>query len=501
MPLAGARDHSAQDHGGQYHGGQHHGEGASLKRGALGFASALVIGLASTAPAYSLAAVIGLLAVAAGAQTPAVLLLGFLPMLFIAVAYYYMNRADQDPGTTFAWATRALGPTTGWLAGWAIMTAGVIVIGLLANTAATYTYLLFGADGLADSQAAVLPLAVVYVLLSTWVCVLGIELSARTQVALLGAQITILVLFAVVTLVRVLTGNGIEGSTTPELSWFSPFAAEDSSALVAGVLIAVFVYWGWDSAVSVNEETADSSSTPGRAALWSTVILVGVYVLLGTACVAWLGVEALSAFEDETAFDEIASGVFPAPLDKLVVLAVLTSALSSTQTTVLPSSRTALSMARHRAAPTVLAEVHPRYLTPHVATWVVGGLSVAFYVVFNLVSESFYADSLEALGLLICINYGLNGLTCVVYYRRQLTRSARNLLFMGLAPLVGFLLFAYVLVRSVRDSFAEDYANPVWVTLGLFALAAVLMVGVRARAGREFFARRRETAGEPVATR
>jgi hypothetical protein len=66
-----------------------------LKQDAIGFVDALVIGLASTAPAYSLAAVIGIVVVIAGVQAPAVLLASFVPMFFIAAAFYYMNRADQ----------------------------------------------------------------------------------------------------------------------------------------------------------------------------------------------------------------------------------------------------------------------------------------------------------------------------------------------------------------------------------------------------------------------
>ncbi len=107
-----------------------------LKQNAIGFVDALVIGLASTAPAYSLAAVIGLVVVAVGVQAPAVLLASFVPMFFIAAAFFYMNRADQDCGTTFSWVTRAMGPYLGWMGGWAICTTGILVIGSLADAAA-----------------------------------------------------------------------------------------------------------------------------------------------------------------------------------------------------------------------------------------------------------------------------------------------------------------------------------------------------------------------------
>jgi amino acid transporter len=91
--------------------------------------------VSSTAPGYSLAASLGLVVAAVGVQAPAIMLLAFLPMLFIAASYYYMNRADPDAGTTFSWVTRAMGPWLGWLGGWAIIVADVIVMANLSQIA------------------------------------------------------------------------------------------------------------------------------------------------------------------------------------------------------------------------------------------------------------------------------------------------------------------------------------------------------------------------------
>jgi len=211
-----------------------------LKHDALGFVGSLLIGIASVAPAYSFAAILGLLVATAGLQAPAVVIVSFIPMLFVASAYYWMNRADPDCGTTFAWATRALGPTTGWLAGWSILTAGVIVIGLLANTAAFYTFDLLGADSARDSKWVVIALATVMIIGATYITVRGIELSARLQYILMALQIGGLLLFALVALWRVVLGDGGPTSVDPSISWFSPFAVDGTSVLIAGVLLGVF---------------------------------------------------------------------------------------------------------------------------------------------------------------------------------------------------------------------------------------------------------------------
>ena len=479
-----------------------------LKANAIGFTDALVIGLASTAPAYSLAAVIGLVVVAVGVQAPAVLLASFIPMFFIAAAFFYMNRADQDCGTTFSWVTRAMGPWWGWMGGWAICTTGILVVGSLADVAARYGLLLVEWESAAESKAAVTALAVVIIAGMTAICVIGTELSARVQNVMIFAQVLALLLFAVVALVKVAGGDAPEGSLDPSASWLSPFALEDTGALVSGLLIGVFIYWGWESAVNLTEETEDSATAPGRAGVLSTVILLVTYLSVAVAVVAFAGLDRVGEFEDDDAIlSTLATDVLGSPLDQLIVLAVLTSALASTQTTILPASRTSLSMARAGAMPDSLGRVHHRFLTPHVSTIVIGLLATLWYVPLNLISENFLFDTLSALSLMIAFYYALSGFACVIYYRRELTRSLRNFLFIGVAPLVGALLLTFLFVRSVSDLADPEasYSGSAVLGLGLplviggsfLAGGAVLMVAWWLDHRRGYFERRGFEAVHP----
>ena len=472
-----------------------------LKANAIGFFDALVIGLASTAPAYSLAAVIGLVVVLVGVQAPAVLLASFVPMFFIATAFFYMNRADQDCGTTFSWVTRAMGPWWGWMGGWAVCTTGILVVGSLADVAARYGLLLVGWESAAESKPAVTAIAVAIIALMTAVCVIGTDLSARVQNPMIFAQVIALLLFAVVALVKVANGSAPEGSLDPELSWLSPFALEDSGVLVSGLLIGVFIYWGWESAVNLTEETEDSETTPGLAAVFSTVILLVTYVAVAIAVVAFAGLDRVGEFEDDDAIlSTLATDVLGSPWDQLVVLAVLTSALASTQTTILPASRTILSMARAMAFPAPLGRIHPRYLTPHVSTIVIGILATVWYVVVNTLSENFLLDTISALSLMIAFYYTLSGLACVIYYRHELRKSVGNFLFIGVAPLVGGLLLGFLFVRSVFDLADPDVSYSGGAVLGLgvplvigaafLLLGAVLMVVWRLGHPEGYFRRR-----------
>ena len=178
-------------------------EGKGLKSGALGFVSNVVIGVASTAPGYSLASSLGLVVAAVGLQSPAIMLLAFVPMLMIAASYYYMNRANADAGTTFTWVTMAMGPWLGWIGGWAIVVADIIVMANLSQIAGIYTFLLVGADSYAASTFWVTFVGVLWIVIMTAICYIGVELSAKTQWYLLAAEIITLAAFAVVALWKV----------------------------------------------------------------------------------------------------------------------------------------------------------------------------------------------------------------------------------------------------------------------------------------------------------
>jgi amino acid transporter len=438
-----------------------------LKTGALGLVENIVIGVASTAPAYSLAVSLGLVAAFVGLQAPAIMWVAFIPMLCIAVAYYYMNRADPDCGTSFTWVTRAMGPRIGWMTGWAIIVADVIVIASLAEVAAQYTFSLVGIDpfenpvigitfGETTIDAGVIGLGVLFVAAMTWICYRGIELSARTQTILLAVELIMLALFSVVALAQVY-GGSVETAVMPSLDWLNPLAIVgedggwDTSAFAAGLLITLFIYWGWDTTAAVNEESANPTEQPGRATVASVFILVGTYVLVTIAAQALHGAEYLAEQGEGDVLAALADEVLGSPLSQLMIIAVLTSAAASTQTTILPTARTALSMGAKGALPKFWAEMHPRFLTPTNATIWMGILSVVWYIGLKLVSENVYYDALTALGLMIAFYYGLTGYASVIYYRKVLFRSAKNFVGMGVLPLLGGVILTWAFFQSIID--------------------------------------------------
>ncbi|HWG08071.1 MAG TPA: APC family permease [Solirubrobacteraceae bacterium] len=479
-------------------------ESKGLKSNAIGYVSNVVIGVASVAPAYSLAATLGFIVAepGIGVHAPGVLLAAFVPMLLVALAYRYLNKADPDAGTTFAWTTRAFGPGTGWVNGWAIFLADVLVMASLGLIAATYTYKLFGWHWAETHKGAGLAGCALWILLMTWICHRGIELSARLQQVLLSFEVTMLAIFAVVALVDVYTGSPSH-SIEPQASWFNPFAIPFHDLVIA-LLLGIFIYWGWDSGVAVNEESEDSNEGPGRAAVVSTLLLVAIYLVVSAGAQAYHGTAFIANEENaEDVLNALGKGVLGAVGVKFLIVAVLTSAAASTQTTILPTARTTLSMAHWGAIPKAIGKIHPRFLTPTVSTWGFGLISIAIAFPLILASETALELAVVALGIPVCLYYGTTGFASAWYYRRELFDSARKFILVGLAPVVGGLMFygiggyaIYYYGKAANVEGSETFLSltlPLWFGVIGMVFGAILMLVSRFYF-RRFFSRKTETA-------
>jgi amino acid transporter len=448
-----------------------------LKKGAIGYVTNIVVGVASTAPAYSLAATVGffVLTQGVGVHSPAVIVVSFVPMVCIAWAYKYMNEVDPDCGTSFSWVSRALGPSVGWVIGWTVLFSDIVVNANQAQIAGSYGFQLFGLHAASNSTLDVTILGVVFIVLLTWICWKGIELSARTQQLLLGFEMTILIIFAVVALIKAYGGSHA-ASMHISADWFNPFSMSAGS-LIEGMLLGVFLYWGWDTSVSVNEESENSASGPGRAAVVSTVILIGIYLLVTVAAQSYAGTDYLSKNPNDIFAGGLSRNVLGS-LHFLLIIAVLTSATAATQTTILPAARQALSMARRGAIPERFAEIHERNLIPVKATLWAGGLSVLWYVFIVNVSTNVLGDCVAGLGFLVCIYYGMTGFACTWFYRHELTKSPKNIFRLGVVPTFGGLVLMLILVRGAIFYGHEinDYSAP-FLGLGVPDWIGILGVG------------------------
>jgi amino acid transporter len=446
-----------------------------LRAGTLGQVATIVIGVGSTAPAYSLAASLGLVAGPVGLQAPAVLLLSFLPMFCVAIAYAAMNRREPDCGTTFQWVRRAMGPSLGWLGGWGILVADLLVMASLAQIAGAYSFQALGWRAATTSRPAVMAVGIGWILAMTWSCYRGIKTTARLQWMLLSVELFALLLLSAASLWSAFHG-GNSTSVAPTLAWLNPFAI-NPAALGQGFLVAIFIYWGWDSAVAVNEESSNARHVPGRAAVISMALLVLIYVVAAVGAQSFAGSAFLASHADDV-LSALARQVLPAPWDRMVALAVLISVAACMQTTILPTARTCLSMAAAGALPAVFGAIHEKRKTPHVATWAFGAASVVWYLVQAALGSDVLASTISALGLVIAFYLGLSSLACPLLHGRELVRSVRVFLLAGLLPSLGGGVFAWVLIASGFDLWRQPGPRVARVPVALLATGLLLGLGV-----------------------
>jgi len=172
---------------------------ARLEQDAIGVAQDTVIGMASAAPAVSVGLTMAALASAAAYGSGPVIVLTAIPMLVIANSYRRLNLWNANCGASFEWVGRAISPYLGFLTGW------LMVIGSIIGTIGPVVVLgpsvlaVFGANSTSTWPNVVIGTAVVLVMLV--IAVVGIRLTARTQVGLGLVEYVILVGFAIAGLV------------------------------------------------------------------------------------------------------------------------------------------------------------------------------------------------------------------------------------------------------------------------------------------------------------
>lgn len=462
-----------------------------LSAGTVGLIGAIVIGISCIAPAYTLTAALGPTVSAVGLQVPAVILVGFIPMLLVAFGYRELNRSMPDAGTSFTWAARAFGPWIGWMAGWGLIAATILVLSNLAGIAVEFLFLLIaqitGQEQIAElafNPFINVSVCLLFVLGATYVSYRDMQTTQKLQYFLVGFQVIVLLVFAVAAIVQTLNGNAFD-PTAFSWEWFNPFAVGSFSALVAGLSLSIFIFWGWDVTLTMNEETKDPDRTPGRAATLTVLIIVSLYLLISVALIMFAGV---GTGEYGLGNEDIQSNVFFAlsgqvlgPLAFLVSLAVLTSSASSLQSTFVSPARTLLSMGHYGALPPRFASVSPRFFTPGFATIVSAIVAAGFYAVMRFASENVLWDTILSLGMMICFYYGITAFACVWYFRKQWFDSARDFFFKLLFPLVGGVILAILFVQTLVDSMDPAYGSGSEIGgLGLVFIlgVAVILLGV-----------------------
>ena len=470
-----------------------------LQRGSVPIIGAIAIGLAATAPAYSLTGALGYGALESGYQLPIVFVISVIPMFFVALAYRHMTAVAPDSGTVFTWGSMSLGPSWGWLGGWGLYLsstlAGVGAAEIVVN--ATATVLSLDDPPLAVRTA----IATIFILSTTYLVSRGAQESSRTTVVLTVIQYAGILTLLALMVAAIVQGDAASTAEPFSWSWLNPLAIDGLKALLGGFLVALFVFWGFDASLAMSEESTGDSDQAGRTGLISMGIILVTYVGFTVVALAYTGIDESDprsmthAGNIEDVFRVISTHVVGEGGAVIAALIVGISAFSATMSTVMPTARGLLAMASYKALPSRFASVDEATHSPRFATWFMGLMTLAIYVGLSVTSESIVQDSVYSVGISICMYYVIAALACVRYFRHTAFSSWRNALSQVILPAIAAVILFAVMVLEAYNMTDPEYGSggsiagvgTVFVVGVVFtALGVPLMAAWRAREP-EFF--------------
>jgi amino acid transporter len=417
-----------------------------LRQGALSGFDSVIMAIAGNAPAYSIAATTAVLISVVGLASPAALLYSAIPMLGIAWAFNYLGRADVNAGASYSWVGRALHPALGFLSGWALVVSATIFMVAGSLPAGQLTLSLFS-DSLAENTALATTVGAVWFLVMVGLVMAGVTVTAKAQWIMTGIEVVLLLVFAVVGLAR-LAGDNAGADFT--WSWFSLGGFDGLGGFAAGALIAAFYFWGWDVTANLNEETEGRGRRAGLGGLVGVLfvfVLFEIYTVLSNMLLTPAEIEG----DTGNVLARLGDVILPGPGGKLLIIAVMLSTIATLETTLIQVSRSLFAMGRDNTVPTAFGRVHPIRQTPVFATGVVAVVSLVLFAVSNFLGSvaNVLEAAISALGLQIAIYYGLAALAVVLAYRKVLFKSASNLIFIGIWPLLGAVFMFWILIESL----------------------------------------------------
>ncbi|MGV9713634.1 APC family permease [Gordonia sp. NPDC003424] len=445
----------------------------------LGTMDGLAIAASSTAITTTVGVGLGAIATIVGIQMPVLLVLAFLPIIGIAIGYATLNKVESNCGNSYVWVGQTLSPWLGFLSGWFQMVSVLIFLTYTTAIAGSAIIQLLGLahvssifgvtlDSNSTLQTTILGLLLLVPLTIT--AIRGIDVAARLQKYLLAFEYTVLVGFCVY--------GVVVGSQPFSWEWFNPFAMPSFTVLAQGLVVAVFCYWGFEAAFSVNEEVRDPKDA-SRAGLLTVILALGLFVLAAVAFqrviphdeLTTSGTAGLASFGKMLAAE---------PLAALPVIALTLSVVASIQATLIPSARFLFAMGRDRTLGPAWTKLHPKFGTPALATVFFAAVAATLAVIAVIIPKlsDLILAGVNSVGFVVALWYGLTGLAAAVRFRGTLRTHPKKAVGAVIIPLLSsavlFALSGYLAWTWVTS--ADHYElvpNNGWFLISI----PIMMVG------------------------
>jgi amino acid transporter len=458
---------------------------------ALGFLDSVVMAVAGSAPAYSIAATTALLVGTVGLAGPAALLWCGIPMFGIALAYQQLNKMGASAGAAYAWVGRVLHPYLGWLTGWCLVVSATIFMVAGSLPAGQVTLSLFSATAASHTYLVVLVGSIWFLVMAYFVA-RGVRITANAQWIMSSIECGLLVVFVILGFIHASGHPHVSFS----LSWlgfghFTGFTGAGGS-FVAGALIAAFYYWGWDVSSNLGEETHDAERNSGAGGIVGVIIVFLLFELF--TVVINMDLPAKTITGSGNVLENLGHVVGGGLGGKLMIIAVALSTIATLETTLIQVTRSLWSMAQEKTLPARFGQLHREWRTPVFATAVIAVVSIVMFVVSSFANSvgNILSDAISAIGLQIAVYYSLAGFAAVVAFRKLAFRSLSNFLLMFLFPLLGGVFMLFIFIESLTSGSLTG--TDIWIGIGAI-LVGIIPLGYYALKGDSPYLKERPTLG------
>jgi amino acid transporter len=418
----------------------------SLTRGALGIWESIIMGIAGTAPAFSIEVTASTIILAVGVFSTASILYCGLIMFGITFAFINLNKMNPHAGAAYAWVGQIFGKTWGFFAGWALLVASCLFMVSGTIPAANAFLLIFAPERINEVHFITIIAATLLTFIS-FVVLKGIKLTSYVQVAMTVVEIMILTVIAVASLIVF-----PHVATHPfSWSWFS-LGGFTPETFVNGALIAMFFYWGWDVVMNLNEETKDPGITPGRGALWAMVYLLTFFVLFMVIVLLGLTDAEIQHYNTNVIY-AVAEKLYGNTFGYAAIIAVLLSTVGTLETSILQFTRTLFAKGRDGVLHFRYAKLHPTWKTPYVAVLFIWGFGMALLLLSSYIPtvNQILSNFISAIGFQISFYLGLAGFACAWYYRGNIYKSFWLALTQVIWPLVSACFLFFIGLYSIKS--------------------------------------------------
>ena len=478
-----------------------------LAANVLGLFESTIMGIAGSAPAYSIAATTVTLAITVGLFGPGELLYSGIAMFGVVIAFHYMGKVRQNAGATYIWVRNALHPILGYLAGWSLVTASII-FGLVSTVPASTSLLSLFSNNeklVSNVHWTTLVGAAIFVFMVA-IIAYGIKFTAKAQIIMTVTELGLLWIFDVIALLHHPHAHKFTWNWF-SLSQIKSYAIPDNvlgtagsfdskyvvatgiSAVLIGAVSGAFFYWGWDVTANLNEETKDGASTAGKGGIFGVIFVFFTFLLTIVAINMVLSDATLSS--SGSILSDFAAVIMPGWFGKFIVVSVLLSTVATIETQMIQVTRTLFSMGRAYSMPNSFGQVHKKFQTPWNATVFTTIFVLLFFIGSQFIKSvnDIAQAGVAAIGIQICFYYALASVSVIVLYRRHLFKNIKTFFLVGVWPAFSGLFLIAVLIKVIPT--LDNLA--LWVGVGTVAIGLIPMT-IYWSQGSEYF--KRPTAEE-----